>query len=160
MLGAGEILAITIWAVTIALMLAFGGFMHKLSRGEVRWNIIFKHVYGILRFMANPRALISLALIVAGLCIIGSAVSYHYVETTTGYRYALLRESGKTYVPELERIITAPSYTLWETPIRITEVITVLDPGKTVLGLWLIVIGLMIGAYFSTRAVNRAYEDR
>jgi hypothetical protein len=157
MLSIGQLVTLAIWVIAIALALAFGGFMHKISRGEVRWNAILKDIGGILRLIANPRTLISLALIVAGVCLIASATSYHYVETTTGYRYELLQESGRAYVPELERIITVPAYTLWETPIRTTQIITMLDPFRTVLGIWLIVLGLIVGAYFSAKAVNKAY---
>jgi hypothetical protein len=158
MIGVGQLLTLTIWLIAIVLGLAFGGFMHKASKGEVRWNTVFKTLGGILKTIANPVALLSLALIVAGICLIGSATSYHYIQATTGYKYSLLSESSKYYVPELERLITTPTYSLWESPVVTTQVLTFFDTGRALLGLWLIVIGLIVGAWGSVKATNRAFE--
>jgi hypothetical protein len=158
MIGVGQLLTLTIWLIAIILGLAFGGFIHKASKGEVKWNTVFKTLGGILKTIANPVALLSLALIVAGICLIGSAVSYHYIQVTTGYKYSLLSSSSKYYVPELERIVTMPAYTLWESPVVTTQVLTFFDTGRVLLGLWLIVIGLIVGAWGSVKATNRAFE--
>jgi high-affinity Fe2+/Pb2+ permease len=40
MISVGQLLALTIWLIAIVLGLAFGGFMHKASKGEVKWNTI------------------------------------------------------------------------------------------------------------------------
>jgi len=158
MISIGQLLALTIWLIAIILGLAFGGFMHKASKGEVRWNTIFKTLGRILKTIAKPVALLSIALIVAGICLIGSAVSYHYIQATTGYKYSLLSSPSKYYVPELERIVTMPAYTLWESPVVTTQVQMLLDTGRVLLGLWLIVIGLIVGAWGSVKATNRAFE--
>jgi hypothetical protein len=158
MIGVGQLLALTIWLIAIVLGLAFGGFMHKVSKGETRWYVVLKDIGKILKCVTKPHGLIAIVLIIAGLCVIGSAVSYHYIQATTGYKYSLLSEPSKYYVPELERLITTPTYTLWESPVVTTQVLTFFDTGRVILGLWLIVIGLIVGAWGSVKATNRAFE--
>jgi hypothetical protein len=158
MLSIGLLVTIFVWVLAIVLGLAFGGFLHKVSKGETRWHVVFKDIGKILKCITKPYGLISIVLIIAGLCVIGSAVSYHYVQATTGYKYSLISSPSKHYVPEIERIITIPAYSLWESPVVTTQVLTFFDTGKLILGLWLVVIGLIIGAWGSVKAVNRAYE--
>jgi hypothetical protein len=148
---------IALYAILVAVGLAGGLFLHRISFGTVKWHVAFSGTARLFKYLANPRVSIVTALIVAGLAAMLSGVSYTYIEATTGYRYSLVPEQRHVYVPELGRIVTLPGYSLWETPVTSTQVVAVIDPARPLIGLVLIIIALLVAAWSSVKAVNRAY---
>jgi hypothetical protein len=148
---------IAFYAILVAVGLAGGLFLHRISFGTIKWHIAFSGAARLFKHLANPRIMIVTALIVAGLAAMLSGVSYTYIEATTGYRYSLVPEQRHVYVPELGRIVTLPGYSLWEAPVTSTQVVAVIDPARPLTGLALIIIALLIAAWSSVKAVNRAY---
>jgi hypothetical protein len=157
MLGWGIILTLTVWLMAVALAIVFGLMNRAISRGEAKWYSIFTGVGNFLKAIVKPRNILATILVVVGLCLIASSVSYTYFEATTGYRYELLRETVRTYVPELGKIVSVPGYSLWETPIVTTQIITLVDAFRIALGIYLILIGLLFAAGRAVEATNRAY---
>jgi hypothetical protein len=153
----GIILTLTVWIMAIALAIAFGFVIRAISGGEAKWYSIFTGIGRFLKAILKPRNILATILVIIGLCLIASSVSYKYVEAITGYRYELVREASRAYVPELGRIITVPGYSLWEVPIVTTQVITLVDAFRVVLGIYLILIGLLFAAKRCVEATNRAY---
>jgi hypothetical protein len=153
----GIILTLTVWIMAIALAIAFGFVNRVISRGEAKWYSVFTGIGKILKTIAKPRNILATILIIIGLCLIASSVSYKYVEAITGYKYELIREASRAYVPELGKIITVPGYGLWEVPVITTQIITIVDAFRVVLGLYLILLGLGIVADRAIEATNRAY---
>jgi len=153
----GHPLAMAIYAILVAVGLAGGMFLHRITFGTVKWHIAFSGAARLFKHLARPKVFIVVALIVAGLAAMFSGVSYTYIEATTGYRYSLIPEQRHVYVPELGRIVTLPGYSLWETPVTSTQVVTLIDPVKPLIGLALVIIALLIAAWSSVKAVNRAY---
>jgi hypothetical protein len=153
----GIILTLTVWIMAIALAIAFGFVNRAMSKGEAKWYSIFTGIGRILKAILKPRNILATILVIIGLCLIASSVSYRYVEAITGYKYELIREASRVYVPELGRIITVPGYGLWEVPIVTTQIITIVDAFRVVLGIYLILIGLLFAAKRCVEATNRAY---
>jgi hypothetical protein len=153
----GIILTLTVWIMAIALAIAFGFVNRAMSKGEAKWYSIFTGIGRILKAILKPRNILATILVIIGLCLIASSVSYRYVEAITGYKYELIREASRAYVPELGRIITVPGYGLWEVPVVTTQIITIVDAFRVVLGIYLILIGLLFAAKRCVEATNRAY---
>jgi hypothetical protein len=150
-------LVMALYAVLVAVGLAGGLFLHRISFGTVKWHVAFSGAARLFKHLAKPKIFIVIALIVAGLVTMLSGVSYTYIEATTGYRYSLVTEQRHVYVPELGRIVTLPGYSLWEAPVTSTQVVALVDPARPLIGLLLVIIALLIAAWSSVKAVNRAY---
>jgi len=148
---------IAFYAVLVAVGLAGGLFLHRISFGTVRWHIAFSGAAKLFKHLARPKTFIVVALIVAGLATTFSGVSYTYIEATTGYKYSLVPEQRHVYIPELGRIVTLPGYSLWETPVTSTQVVALVDPARPLIGFVLVIIALLVAAWSSVKAVNRAY---
>jgi hypothetical protein len=150
-------LVMALYAILVAVGLAGGLFLHRISFGTVKWHAAFSGAARLFKHLTKPKIFIVIALIVAGLATMLSGVSYTYIEATTGYRYSLVPEQRHVYVPELGRIVTLPGYSLWETPVTSTQVVALVDPARPLIGLLLVIIALLIAAWSSVKAVNRAY---
>jgi hypothetical protein len=153
----GIILTLMVWLTAIVLAIVFGLINMWMSRGEAKWYSIFTGVGRFLKAIVKPRNILATILVIIGLCLIATSVSYTYFEATTGYRYQLLRETVRAYVPELGKIVSVPGYSLWETPVVTTQIITLVDAFRIVLGIYLILIGLLFAAKRTVEATNRAY---
>ena len=148
---------IAFYAILVAVGLAGGLFLHRITFGTVKWHIAFSGAARLFKYLAKPKIFIVVALIVAGLVLPFSSISYMRVETTTGYKYSLVPEQQHVYIPELGRIVTLPGYSLWETPVTSTQVVALVDPARPLIGFVLVIIALLIAAWSSVKAVNRAY---
>jgi uncharacterized membrane protein len=137
--------------------LAGGLFLHRISFGTVKWHTAFSGAAKLFKYLARPRILAVAALIMAGLVLMFGSVSYTRIESTTGYKYSLVPEQHHVYIPELDRIVTLPGYSLWETPVTSTQVVALVDPVKPLVGFVLVIIALLIAAWSSVKTVNRAY---
>jgi sulfite exporter TauE/SafE len=153
----GTVFVVALYAVLVAVGLAGGLFLHRISFGTVKWHIAFSGAAKLFKHLARPKAFTVAALIVAGLATMFSGVSYAYIEATTGYKYSLITEQRHVYVPELGRIVTLPGYSLWEAPVTSTQVVAIVDPARPLIGLLLVIMALLIAAWSSVKAVNRAY---
>jgi hypothetical protein len=157
MIGPGHLLVLTVFGLLAAFGLAGGIFLHRISWGIVRWHTPFTGAARLFKYLAKPKVLLVVGLIVAGLALICGSTTYTSFQATTGYKYTLVSEPHKVYVPELNRILTLPGYTLWETPVTTTVTVTLVEPARIMIGLLLIIVALLIAARFSVIEVNRAY---
>ena len=156
-MGPGLVLVLVVYALFIGFGVAGGIFLHRSSFGIVKWHTPFTGTARLFRYLAKPRVLTVVGLIVAGLAVMASSVSYQSFEATTGYRYVLMVERHPVYVPELGRMLTLPTYSLWETPVTSTVTITLVEPSRILVGLLLIIAGLLAAARFAVIEVNKAY---
>jgi len=157
MIGPGHILVLMVYALFIGLGVAGGIFLHRTSFGIVKWHTPFTGTAKLFKHLAKPRVLLVVGLIVAGLAIMASSITYHSFEVTTGYKYTLVSEPHRVYVPELDRTLTLPGYSLWESPVTTTITLTLVEPSRMLIGLFLIIVALLIAARFAVIEVNKAY---
>ena len=153
----GYYLLLLVYALFAGFGLAGGIFLHRISFGIVRWHTPFTGAARLFRYLAKPRVLLVVGLIVAGLAVMAGSVTYYSFEAITGYKYTLVSEPHHVYVPELGRILTLPGYSLWESPVTTTITLTLVEPSRILVGMLLIIVALLLAARFSVIEVNRAY---
>jgi len=168
--------------VPLALTWIFGGlFLNKISGKHLGKSYLFKQTWRIFFAWILPpwkralRILLVVAPIVAGLILIGSAPRWWSYEVTTGYSYRL-REKVE-YQPILDyycKLVTTPmgadqvcgyvtrwakayKYELVEYPVTHTFQTWYLDMGHVLIGAILIIVGLIVAAYFMVKANNQLY---
>ena len=157
MISPSHVLVLMVYALFVGFGIAGGIFLHRTSFGIVKWHTPFTGTAKLFKYLARPRVLLVVGLIVAGLAIMASSTAYHSFEVTTGYRYTLVSEQHHVYVPELGRVLTLPGYSLWESPVTTTITLTVVDSSRILIGLFLIIVALLIAARFTVIEVNKAY---
>jgi len=157
MVSPGHLIVLTIFGLFAVFGLAGGIFLHRISWGIVRWHTPFTGAARLFKHLAKPKVLLVTGLIVAGLALICGSTTYTSFQATTGYKYTLVTEQHHVYVPELNRILTLPGYTLYETPVTTTVTVTLVEPARIMIGLLLIIAALLIAARFSVMEVNKAY---
>jgi len=182
MINPGELFLIGL-AIVILLFIFFGGlFLWKISGKQYKIHQLFTSTFRAFFAWCLPpwgRALkifIAVALISAGLLMIMISPRTETYTVVTGYRYILKETPSWQFVPDYWcKLVTTPSgqfteqcgfaqrpvtvyrYNLMGFKIESMYAMWWLDPGMFLIGFTLIIIGLILVAYFLSKETNKAY---
>jgi len=172
-------LVLAVW-IPIVLVWIFGGvFLNRVSGRQRGYGFLFKQTWKtVFAWIIPPweralKVLIVVALITAGLFMIGTAPRWSVGEVTTGYKYILEEQpcpqtiwdywtyynpwTGRSEAGFAPRTVTTWRYNLLEFPMTSTVVSWWLDVGHVLIGLALIIAGFVVAAYSLAKANNQLY---
>lgn len=146
-------------AIAIVAALVFGGLiLRSVSEKQIGVRYCARKMLRIFFAWALSAKVFAVVLLLAiGFALIMMAPRAEVYVVETGKTYALIEQPIPVWIEGRAAPIIVYRYNLAGYPIYSTQHLWWLDPGFFVGGLWLIVIGLLLAAFWTVKAVNRAY---